>query len=89
MGTYLVERVRQAGARHVFGVPGDYDAQVDVFRQVTESAVGLVARAQRPVILGGVEVRRFRLRRKLEALIDRTGYPVATALMGKSPTGSR
>jgi indolepyruvate decarboxylase len=50
---------------------------------VSEAALLLTA-AERPLILGGVEVHRFGLREELEALIEHAGYPVATALMGKS-----
>jgi indolepyruvate decarboxylase len=50
---------------------------------VSEAALLLTA-AKRPLILGGVEVHRFGLREELEAFIERAGYPVATALMGKS-----
>ena len=49
-----------------------------------EEAVELLGAAQAPVILGGVEVHRFGLRALLEELIEKVGYPVATALMGKS-----
>ncbi len=50
---------------------------------VAEAALLLTA-AERPLILGGVEVHRFGLREEFEALIEHAGYPVATALMGKS-----
>ena len=50
---------------------------------VAEAAL-LLGAAERPLILGGVEVHRFGLREELEALIEHAGYPVATALMGKS-----
>ena len=52
--------------------------------EAVDEVAALLKAARRPVILGGVEVQRFGLRAELEALIDHAGYPVATALMGKS-----
>ena len=52
--------------------------------EAVSEAAELLTRARRPVILGGVEVHRFGLRAAFEALLEHAGYPVATALMGKS-----
>lgn len=52
--------------------------------EAVSEATGLLTAADRPLILGGVEVHRFGLREDLEALIEHVGYPVSTALMGKS-----
>jgi indolepyruvate decarboxylase len=40
--------------------------------------------AKRPVILGGVEIHRFGLQQSLLRLVERSGYPIATTLLGKS-----
>ena len=52
--------------------------------EAVAEAAELLVEAECPLILGGVEVHRFGLREELEALVEQTGYPVATALMGKS-----
>ena len=55
-----------------------------ILEEAVSEAADLLTRAQRPLILGGVEVHRFGLGPALEELIEHAGYPVATALMGKS-----
>lgn len=52
--------------------------------EAVAETVAMLANADRPLILGGVEVHRFGLREPFEALVAHAGYPVATALMGKS-----
>jgi len=50
---------------------------------VAEAAAMLKA-AKRPVILGGVEIHRFGLQKAFLDLAERTGYPIAATLLGKS-----
>jgi indolepyruvate decarboxylase len=52
--------------------------------EAVSEAAAMLAAADRPLILGGVEVHRFNLREPFEALVAHAGFPVATALMGKS-----
>jgi indolepyruvate decarboxylase len=47
-------------------------------------AAGMVRRARRPVVLAGVEIHRFGLQRQLGRLLERTGFPIAATLLGKS-----
>lgn len=56
----------------------------DALHEAVEEAVQLLEAADRPVVLGGVEVHRFGLGDELERFIDETRLPMATALMGKS-----
>jgi len=68
--------------------PLDLDARPesdpDALAEAVAEAVELLSNAERPVMLGGVEVHRFGLRGQLEELLDQVDYPMATALMGKS-----
>jgi indolepyruvate decarboxylase len=50
---------------------------------VAEAAAKLRS-AKHPVILAGVEMQRFGLQNLLARLVDRTGYPIAATLLGKS-----
>ena len=50
---------------------------------VAEAAERISA-SNHPVILAGEELHRFRLQRQLTELVERTGIPVATTIMGKS-----
>ncbi|WP_414542545.1 alpha-keto acid decarboxylase family protein [Nostoc sp. CCY0012] len=52
--------------------------------EAVEEAVDLLETAQRPVILAGVEFNRFHLQNKLLQLLETTGYPLATTMLGKS-----
>lgn len=47
-------------------------------------AVERILASKHPVILAGEELHRFRLQRPLTELVERTGIPVATTIMGKS-----
>ena len=45
---------------------------------------GMLASAERPLVLAGAEVARFRLQHDLEQLVERMNVPVASTLLGKS-----
>ncbi|MBM4034588.1 MAG: alpha-keto acid decarboxylase family protein [Planctomycetes bacterium] len=53
-------------------------------REALAEAAAMVRAARRPVILAGVELHRFGLQETLVRLVERTGYPVAATLLGKS-----
>ncbi|MDD5084599.1 MAG: thiamine pyrophosphate-binding protein [Candidatus Omnitrophica bacterium] len=50
---------------------------------VAETAA-ILSTAKNPAILAGVEVHRFNIRKELEELINHTGYPFASNLLGKA-----
>ncbi len=56
----------------------------DVLQEAVAEAVELLAKAKSPVILAGVEFHRFDLEDKLLKLLETTGYPIATTMLGKS-----
>lgn len=56
----------------------------DVLREAVAEAAEMVKRAKRPVILGGVEVHRFKLQNVLKKLVENSGMPFASTLLGKS-----
>ena len=47
-------------------------------------ARAMIARVRRPVVLAGVEIHRFGLQRRLMHLVERSGFPIAATLLGKS-----
>lgn len=47
-------------------------------------AVELLEKAQSPVILTGVELHRYAIQSRLDELVEKTGYPIATTMLGKS-----
>ncbi len=52
--------------------------------EAVEEAIELLEKSQRPVILAGVELHRYGIANLLSNLLDKTGYPFATTLLGKS-----
>ncbi|PPD44518.1 MAG: preprotein translocase subunit Tim44 [Methylocystis sp.] len=56
----------------------------EALAQAVDEAVERMTAAQHPVILAGEELHRFRLQESLAALVERTGFPVAATIMGKS-----
>lgn len=56
----------------------------EALQEAVAEAVELLGKAQRPVILAGVEFHRFDLEDKLLKLLETTGYPIATTMLGKS-----
>ncbi len=56
----------------------------ETLHEGVEEAVNLLEKAERPVILAGVEFNRFHLQDKLLKLLETTGYPIATTMLGKS-----
>ena len=58
-------------------------------REALDEAAAMLRAARRPVVLAGVEIHRFGLQDSLLRLIERTGYPVAATLLGKSVISER
>lgn len=56
----------------------------DALREAVEEASAMLRAAKRPVVLGGVEIHRFAIQDAFLSLVERTGYPVAATLLGKS-----
>ena len=62
----------------------DYSSDPLALQEAIEEAVELLERSKNPVIIAGVEFHRFKLENKLLKLLEKTGYPIATTLLGKS-----
>ncbi len=67
-----------------FGFQRPAASDPDALLEAVDEAVTMLRAAKRPAILAGVEIHRFRLRRNVERLIERVGYPFATTLLAKS-----
>lgn len=63
---------------------GEAPAEELVAEEAAEEAAQLLAKAQRPVILAGVEIHRFSLQDKVLALAEKHQLPMAATLLGKS-----
>ena len=67
--------------------PAACDAEA--LREALDEAAAMLRAARRPVILAGVEIHRFGLQDMLLRLVERSGYPVAATLLGKSVISER
>ncbi len=70
--------------------PGPYTAPArspsdpDALDEALDEAMALLRAAKRPVILGGVELHRYGLMTEFRRLVETSGIPVATTLLGKT-----
>ena len=65
------------------------EVDCEVLNEVLSEAGSLLFNAKRPLILGGVEIHRFGLQENLLSLVERSGFPIATTLLGKSIISER
>jgi TPP-dependent 2-oxoacid decarboxylase len=60
--------------------PSDRDALGEAIRE----ALGMLDKAKKPVVIGDVELIRFKLQKEFAAFLDKTGFPYVTMMLGKS-----
>lgn len=53
-------------------------------KEAVEEATGMINAAKKPVIIAGVEIHRFGLKKQLVELVNKTNIPVATTILSKS-----
>ena len=67
-----------------FAPPEPAPSDPGALREAVEEAVSMLERASRPVIVGDVELIRFRLQPEFAHLVERTGFPFVTLMLGKT-----
>ncbi len=65
------------------------ESDPEVLKEAIDEAAEMLRAAKRPVILGGVEIHRYKLQEPFLRLVEHSGFPVATNLLGKSVIGER
>lgn len=60
--------------------PGDPCA----LEEAIDETLAMLGNAQRPVVVGGVELIRFKLQNEFAGLLDKTGFPYVTMMLGKT-----
>jgi TPP-dependent 2-oxoacid decarboxylase len=60
------------------------EADPQVLAEAADEAAALLAKAERPIIIAGVEIHRFGLQEKVLALAEKHGLPIAATILGKS-----
>ncbi|MCA9196794.1 MAG: alpha-keto acid decarboxylase family protein [Planctomycetales bacterium] len=58
--------------------------KAEVLQEAADEVAVLINRAERPVIVAGIEIHRFGLQDQLVQFVERTKIPVAATLLGKS-----
>jgi indolepyruvate decarboxylase len=64
--------------------PVVHDSDPQAVAEAAAEAADLLANAQRPMIVAGIEIHRFGLQDKVIALAEQMGVPMAATLLGKS-----
>jgi len=57
--------------------------------EAVKETLGMLNRAGRPIVLGGVELIRFKLQKEFAAFLDKTGFPYVTMMLGKTVLSER
>ena len=68
-------------------VPPDWDK--GPFKEALLEAAGMINRAERPVLVAGVELLRYGMQNAFRKLVGKTNIPVTSTLLGKSAFGER
>jgi indolepyruvate decarboxylase len=63
---------------------GELPPERQVVEEAADEAADLLAKAERPIIIAGVEIHRFGLQDKVLALAERYQLPIAATILGKS-----
>ncbi|MEI7728763.1 MAG: thiamine pyrophosphate-binding protein [Verrucomicrobiota bacterium] len=69
------------GAFH-FTTPAHGDP--DALGEALKEALGMLDKAQQPVVIGDVELIRFKLQKEFAGLLAKTGFPYVTMMLGKT-----
>jgi indolepyruvate decarboxylase len=64
--------------------PATQETDPQVLAEAADEAAALLAKAERPIIIAGVEIHRFGLQDKVLALAQKHSLPIATTILGKS-----
>ena len=65
-----------------FPTPAASDAAA--LREAIKEAVAMLNQALKPVVIGDVELIRFKLQKEFAGLLDQTGFPYVTMMLGKT-----
>jgi indolepyruvate decarboxylase len=56
----------------------------DALMEAIKEALGMLNKAQKPIVIGDVELIRFKLQKEFAGLLDKTGFPYVTMMLGKA-----
>jgi TPP-dependent 2-oxoacid decarboxylase len=67
-----------------FPFPVHAPSDPNALDEAINEALDMLDRAQRPVVIGGVELIRFKLQNEFSAFLDKSGFPYVTMMLGKA-----
>jgi len=67
-----------------FLLPPPPRSDPDALGEAIKEALGMLDQAQKPVVIADVELIRFKLQQALARLLDQTGFPYVTMMLGKT-----
>ena len=69
---------------NAFHFPTPAPSDQDALREAIKEALGMLDKSQKPVVIGDVELIRFKLQKEFAGLLDKTGFPYTTMMLGKA-----
>jgi indolepyruvate decarboxylase len=67
-----------------FLFPPDLGSDPDALGEAITEALEMLDKAQKPIVIGDVELIRFKLQQDFAGFLDKTGFPYVTMMLGKS-----
>jgi Thiamine pyrophosphate enzyme, C-terminal TPP binding domain./Thiamine pyrophosphate enzyme, central domain. len=71
-------------APQAFLFPPDLGSDPDALGEAITEALEMLDKAQKPIVIGDVELIRFKLQQDFAGFLDKTGFPYVTMMLGKS-----
>jgi indolepyruvate decarboxylase len=69
---------------HTFKLPPHASSDQDSLGEAIKEAVRMLNASEKPVVIGDVELIRFKLQKEFAGLLDKTGFPYVTMMLGKT-----
>jgi len=67
-----------------FNFPTRPQSNKDALAEAIKEAIKMLDKAQKPIVIGDVELIRFKLQKEFARFLDKTGFPYVTMMLGKT-----
>jgi len=67
-----------------FIFPSPIASDAEALREAIKEALVMLDKSQKPVVIGDVELIRFKLQKEFACLLEKTGFPYVTMMLGKT-----
>jgi indolepyruvate decarboxylase len=72
-----------------FLFPTPIRSDPDALGEAIKEALGMLDKARKPVVIGDVELIRFKLQKEFAGFLEKTGFPYVTMMLGKTVLSER